>query len=166
MWCRNNMFFKLLILPLLNMITTFCKVYHSMSFPFSVHIHQSYIFVLGLIKNIAWVVLFCLFCTYTKIFACSKMKSVSVLLCVLTVLLWPNRMRVGLTTTEPVERSCHTFHLNQPTKSAPKGLGVLAFPHLVKYAVLFWSFSLSLFWSQTNSKHINCNLYKCFWGIR
>ena len=40
---KYDMFFKLLVQPVLDTVATYCKLYHSMSFPCDEHIHESYI---------------------------------------------------------------------------------------------------------------------------
>lgn len=58
---KYNMFFKLLIQPTLDTVTTLYKIYYSTSFPFDVHIHQSYVlFAFVDSKNIVHRVLFIL----------------------------------------------------------------------------------------------------------
>ena len=83
------MFFKLLIQPTLETVTTLYKIYYSTSFPFDVY--SSILFAFVHSKNIVQGVLFCLFCT--KNLACNQRKSQPTP--VLTVSLWSNRMRVG-----------------------------------------------------------------------
>ena len=94
------------------------------------HFHSMYIFITLMIcfrsfKKSFFVL--SILHLHTQNLACNKMKSKPT--SVLTVSLWPNRMRVGLTTNWA--ELLH-FSLKYFTKSA-----VNAFPHTVKYSVFF-----------------------------
>ena len=114
---KYNMFFKLFIQPVLDMVTTFCKIYHSMSFPCDAHTDRFYNYDLQLCTN----VLFCLFYElYTKNLACYKNEIKTYILDCFAMIEQDESNQLNTVVTP---------FLQIPHKISPKGSGAHTFPH-------------------------------------